>query len=239
VVHGWPMAHTPTEHSITVPRNRRLSGRMGLTVQRVDLPSDAYGEIQGVLVTAPLRTVLDCARRLPLAQAVAIADSALRSGLDIGELQSSARATTGNGAGKVRRVASLADPNAGSVLESVLRVLVSVAGIPPSHTQYAVWDSDGRLVAVADFAYKIQRLLLEADGFTFHRDRQDYRSDRRKANAFLTGGWMLLRFSWEDVMGSPDYVVDTVRAALRWHLTPPPERKNTQCPSRQALQRST
>ena len=75
-------------------------------------------------------------------------------------------------------------------------------------------------IAIADLAYVLARLLIEADGFEFHRERSDYRKDRRKANAFLVGGWMLLRFSWEDVMGSPDYVVATVRAALAWRLLP-------------------
>jgi Transcriptional regulator, AbiEi antitoxin/Protein of unknown function (DUF559) len=218
LIHGWAMAHTPVGHSITVPRNRRDRSGSAVRMYRCDLPPDACVEIQGVAVTSPLRTVLDCARTLPLAQAVAITDSALRSGLDLGELRSSAASTIGPGAVKVRRVAALADPRAGSVLESLLRVLLVLAGLPPSHTQFVVRDAEGRLVAVVDFGYELQRLLVEADGFAFHRERQDYRSDRRKANAFLIGGWMLLRFSWEDVMGSPDYVVETVRAALGLRL---------------------
>lgn len=218
LVHGWPMAHTPSRHSITVPRNRGLVPSSGVLVHRVDLPVSDLGEVEGLQGTSPLRTVLDCARRLPLARAVAIADSALRAGLDAAELRSSAVSASGTGAAKVRRVAALVDPEAGSVLESVLRVLLSLAGLPPSHTQFPVRDARGQLVALVDFAYELQRLLVEGDGFEFHRGRTDYRNDRRKANAFLIGGWMLLRFSWEDVMGSPDYVVETVRAALGWQL---------------------
>lgn len=220
LVHGWPISHTPTVHSITVPRNRGQVCAPGVRVSRRDLAASEFHEIDGVLVTSALRTVLDCARRLPLAQAVAIADSALRAGLDVAELRSGAASAGGKGAAKVRRVAALADPRAGSVLESVLRVLLTLGGLPPSHTQFAVRDAWGNLIALVDFGYRVQRLLVEADGFEFHRERQDYRSDRRKANALLVGGWMLLRFSWEDVMGSPDYVVETVRTALGWRLLP-------------------
>lgn len=220
LVHGWPMAHTPVGHSITVPRNRRQRSGAAVQLDRVDLPPDGFAEIQGVLVTSRLRTVLDCARTLPLAQAVAIADSAMRSGLDHAELQSGAASATGPGAARLRRVARMADPHAGSVLESVLRVLLVLAGLKPSHSQFEVRDAEGRPVAHADLAYCIERLLVEADGFEFHRERRDYRSDRRKANSFLVGGWMLLRFSWEDVMSAPDYVVETVRVALGWRLVP-------------------
>ncbi len=220
LVHGWPMAHTPSRHSISVPRTRRDRGAGAVQLHRIDVSPAECVEIQGVLVTSPQRTVMDCARKLPVASAVAIADSALRAGLDLAELRSSVATATGPGAGRVRRAAGLADRQAGSVLESVLRVLLVLAELPPSHSQFVVHDAEGRLVAVADFAYRLARLLIEADGFEFHRERQDYRQDRRKANAFLIGGWMLLRFSWEDVMGSPDYVVETVRAALGFRLLP-------------------
>lgn len=203
-----------------MPRNRKQRAPGSVHLHRSDLPSDACVEIKGVAVTTALRTVLDCARTLPLVQAVAVTDSALRCGLDLIELRAGVDSTIGRGAAKVRRVAAMVDPRAGSVLESVLRVLLVLAGLPPSHSQFVVRDPEARLVAVADFAYDLQRLLVEGDGFEFHRERQDYRRDRRKANAFLVSGWTLLRFSWEDVMGSPEYVVETVRAALGLRLLP-------------------
>jgi very-short-patch-repair endonuclease len=33
-------------------------------------------------------------------------------------------------------------------------------------------------------------------------------------NALVTAGWTVLRFTWEQVMFSPDVVVRTVRAAM-------------------------
>lgn len=219
-VHGWDLAHSPRGHSIVVPRNRRTVRRPGVRQHRMDLSPGDWVEIGGVRVTAPLRTVLDCGRRLPLVDAVAVADAALRAGLDLRGLVEAAALARGHGAGRVRRMAALCDPRAGSVLESVARVLMVSAGLPPSHTQYVLRDAAGALIAVADFAYEAARLLVETDGFDYHRERRDYRADRRKANAFLLGGWMLLRFSWEDVLLDPAYVVSTVRAALDLRLAP-------------------
>lgn len=151
-----------------------------------------------------------------------IADSALRKGLvTVEELASAAGRCRGPNAGRARRVIHLTDPKSASVLESLLRVLLTTNGLAPECTQFAVLDEDAQIVAWVDFAYVNARLLVEADGFEFHRDRADYRKDRRRANAYCRLGWRLLRFSWEDVRFDPDYVV----AAVAFELAKPTKRR--------------
>lgn len=58
----------------------------------------------------------------------------------------------------------------------------------------------------ADFAWPRIRLLLETDGYAWHRQRADYRADRERANAYAELGWTLLRVTWEDVVHRPDHV---------------------------------
>jgi very-short-patch-repair endonuclease len=66
-----PIAH------VTVRRHGRSHFIRGVKVHHSDVaPADDHGG-----VTSPLRTVLDCAAILPFADALAIADSALRNGL--------------------------------------------------------------------------------------------------------------------------------------------------------------
>lgn len=209
---GLDMAHQPGQH-VTVPRNRSRAAHPGIAVRRADV-----GEVEvrrGVRVTTVLRTVLDCAAELGLSDAVVIADSALRDGhLTLDELRTAAAAVRGRHRRRVRRVAALADDRSGSVLESLLRVLLAEAGLAPEECQWTILDQDGRFVARVDFAYPTARLLVEADGFEFHRGREDYRKDRRRANAYCRADWSLLRFSWEDVRHDPDYVMEAVRHEL-------------------------
>lgn len=75
---GWKLKHQPERPSIAVPRKRRVvpERRQGVRLVYVDLPAD---DIDGY-ATAPLRTVMDCAARLPFDEALTIADSALRAG---------------------------------------------------------------------------------------------------------------------------------------------------------------
>ena len=111
-------------------------------------------------------------------------------------------------------MAELVDPLSGSVLETLLRVLLHLAGLPAPETQHEVHEADGSFVARVDFAWPGARLVVEADGFAFHSDRAAYRSDRRRVNALERLGWRVLRPSWEDVRHHPEEVVRTVRACL-------------------------
>ncbi len=112
------------------------------------------------------------------------------------------------------RVLRLIDPESGSVLESMCRALLTLAGLAPEQTQLVVRDGADRWIGRVDFAWPEQRLVVETDGFAFHADRRSYRADRRRGNALVLAGWGVLRFSWEDVVEHPDEVVVAVRAAL-------------------------
>lgn len=207
---GMEMVHRPAAR-VTVGRDHSRRTYPGVEVHRSAVRATV---VRGVATTDPLRTVLDCARVLDLPDAVVVADSALRRGLvGIEELQAAARTTSGPGATRVRRAVRLADPASGSVLESLLRVLLTLNGLAPPRTQYELREG-GQVQARVDFAWPREKLIVEADGFAYHRDRSDYRRDRRRANLCCRLGWRLLRFSWEDVRHDPDYVLDAVRQEL-------------------------
>ena len=201
---------------VTVGRGRSRASWPGVTVHRRHLLDEEVRVVRGVSATSPLRTVVDLCRTLPLAEAVASADAAVRAGLV--RLPALRRACAGLAADqertRVARALRLVDPRSGSVLESVCRVLFAEAGLPAPRTQFEVRRQDGRLLGRVDFAWPERRLVVETDGFAFHADRADYRNDRRRTNAMVLEGWQVLRFSWEDVVHHSDAVVAAVRLAL-------------------------
>lgn len=102
--HGWKVKEVPEVAQVVVPRTRRLreGSGAGCRIRWRDL---AAGEVEDG-VTTPLRTVLDCARDLPFDEALAVADSALRSDLvGPGELVRAAAGLNGPGARSARLVA--------------------------------------------------------------------------------------------------------------------------------------
>lgn len=73
---GWEVKIPPELPDVTVRRNRAVPEErcVGVALHRADL---AWSEVEGV-VTSRERTLVDCMRSLPLDEALAIADSALR-----------------------------------------------------------------------------------------------------------------------------------------------------------------
>jgi very-short-patch-repair endonuclease len=213
---GLELASTPERPTVTVGRDRSRAAMGGVVVRRTDLADGDWLRRDGVRLTTVLRTVLDLCRTLPLAEAVACADSAVRQGLlRLSDLRRALCALpAGRGRSMVARVLALVDPRCGSVLESLLRVLLHVHGVRPPRTQVTIRARDGRLVGRVDFAWSDVGLVVEADGFAFHADRRAYRDDRRRSNVLVLDGWRVLRFSWEDVVQHPEDVVAAVRAAL-------------------------
>jgi very-short-patch-repair endonuclease len=65
-----------------------------------------------------------------------------------------------------------------------------------------------------DFAYPDASLLIELDGAAYHSDRETFQRDRLRQNRLVSLGYRVLRFTFWDVLATPDFVVDTVASFL-------------------------
>ena len=79
--------------------------------------------------------------------------------------------------------------------------------------QYEVRDR-GRLVARLDFAYPELRLGIETHGYRFHAGRERWQRDIRRENRLKQLGWVVLVYTWDDVVGDEARVVEEVSLAL-------------------------
>ena len=96
-------------------------------------------------------------------------------------------------------------------METRLRLLLVLAGLPRPEAQVPLHDDSGRFLGRPDLYYPAHRLGLEYDGST-HRD--SLIQDNRRQNRLLNAGIRLLRFTATDLHRTPDSVVEQVRAAL-------------------------
>lgn len=192
---GWKVKTPPDDAQVTVRDKRRLTPaqQVGLQVHYADLPRTdvEHG------VTTGIRTVLDCGRRLPFDEALAVADSALRSGVDHDELRDRARLLRGPGSAAARRVVAHADGRAANPFESVLRALCIEEGY--ELTPQLVVTEPG-MWACVDLGCERLRLAVEADGFEHHGTPRGLRKDCRRHTEFAVFGWSSMRFTHEDVM---------------------------------------
>ena len=203
VMWGLDMLVEPDLVEVQVPVTQSRVKRADIDARRTTEPIEV---LSGLRVTSLVGTLRGCAQDRPLNEAVTVIDSALRRRLVLPQ-----ELTYG---GMLGRAIALADPLAGSVLESALRVLLAEACLPSPRTQHVIREGR-RFIARVDFCWPEHRLIVETDGRRWH-DPQDARTfDRRRANACAQRGWRLLRFTWAEVLHDPAYVIATVTAALR------------------------
>lgn len=199
---------------ITVPRSSGVSVRTGLSVSRAGLDESEVVVRQGVLATSILRTLVDIGLQRDLVEAVVVTDMALHQGLTTcAEIQAAVEACPPRrNIRRLRRVVALAEAKAESPMETRLRLLLVLAGIPGPLLQVDLHDERGLFVGRADLYYPDRRLAIEYDG-GIHRT--SLVADNRRQNLMLQAGYQLLRFTAADVLGSPAAVVAQVRTALK------------------------
>lgn len=211
-LHGLDVAPcSPIE--VTVSENAGVSARRGMAVRRSALREGDVVVLRGMPATSMARTLAELCARLSLAEAVVIADAALHQGrLRLEHLQSWVKSNRKHhGIANLRRVITLAEPAAESPMESRLRMLLVLAGLPRPRAQVSIHDRWGRFAGRPDLFYEEHRLGIEYDGGVHRGALVD---DNRRQNRLLNAGVRLLRFTGADVLGNPDGVVTQVRAML-------------------------
>jgi very-short-patch-repair endonuclease len=65
-----------------------------------------------------------------------------------------------------------------------------------------------------DFVWPAERVVVELDGWRFHRSRHQFELDRRRDAKLARAGYRVVRFTYRQVTDAPHEVVATLRAAL-------------------------
>jgi very-short-patch-repair endonuclease len=115
------------------------------------------------------------------------------------------------------RVDELAEPATESPMETRLRLLLVLAGLPKPKVQVRLYDEHRMLIGRPDLYYPQQRLAIEYDGATH---RASLAADNRRQNRLLDAGYRILRFTAADVLSAPDSVVGLVRRGLGPAIAP-------------------
>ncbi|GAA2467870.1 DUF559 domain-containing protein [Terrabacter carboxydivorans] len=206
----WRVKTTPRLPDVTLARHRRLpqGARDVATLHWRNLPADHVWSH----VTSPARTVVDCCLDLPFDEALSVFDSALRSGLRRREVTALAVALGPRQRARVLRVARHADSRAANPFESVLRAIA--LGVPGLTVEAQVRLRYDDLYARVDLADELLQIVIEADSHEFHAERRAFDRDCRRYDELTVRDWIVLRFTWEQVMFEPGWVSDVLARAV-------------------------
>lgn len=214
--------HAPEQaeaHELLVNR-ARVPRIQGATVRRTrHLPQGDVEEIDGIPTLAIPRLLVELAPHVTEVALTAVVDDLLGAGLPGLREEVHARAAAlCNGRRRVRRLIELTGPDAAAAFRSWLERhtggLFSAANLPPADWNIELWDDADDLIGIGDAVWIERCVVVELDGLRFHSTADQRRRDNRKDRRLGTLGWLVLRYTWLDVMERPDEVVAEVRAAL-------------------------
>jgi very-short-patch-repair endonuclease len=155
---------------------------------------------------APVPDVLTRALRCqPAEQAIAMVDSALNKSLiTLVEVE---RALVGPGSPAALATLRRCNARSRSAIETLARLVLVDAGL------------DVRVGEVIEGVGEVDLLVedcvvVECDGYSYHSDQREFREDRRRDRELVARGYVVLRFTWADIMRDPGLVVTEVLRAL-------------------------
>ncbi|WP_406047549.1 DUF559 domain-containing protein [Kribbella sp. NBC_00889] len=171
----------------------------------------------GVPVTPPERTFLDLASYSDLTELVTAGDALVRrTNVDPARLIESATAAVGlRGIRLARRAATLVRPGVDSPMESRLRLLLVLDGLPEPEVGRVVLDSDGGWLAQPDLCYPELKIAIEYDGRHHAQDIGQWRRDIRRRENLEREGWLVRVITAHDLLHAPGTVVARITQDLR------------------------
>lgn len=207
----WPTSIHVTQEIATGGRSNATFSRHTVGVPKV------LERIDGLTVTMIERTVVDIARTSTFAQAVVVADAALRRTTHPSESVPRSAATREtlfsemetlpirHGTAKIRAVIDFADGKADRPGESLSRVNMRKAHLPAPQLQVKIRGASGR-EWIVDFYWPTCRLVGEFDGeakYTdpvFLRGRTPQRAlmeEKEREDDIRAAGYGLTRWGWD------------------------------------------
>jgi hypothetical protein len=187
----------------------------GLRVHEVqDLETEMRA---GLLLTPPARTFIDLAPSCELTELVTAGDSLVRrAGADPDDFVSRAAAAIGvRGVRLAREAAALVRRGVDSPMESRLRLLLVLAGLPEPAIGRIVYSSDGGWLAQPDLSYPNQKIAIEYDGRHHLEDIRQWQNDIRRRENLEREGWLVRVITANDLYRSPETVVARIFEDLR------------------------
>jgi Protein of unknown function (DUF559) len=202
---------------VTVPGGAQRT-HPGLLVHREALRPDEVVRRGGAWVTTPLRTAYDLARRLgPVdpVEAVVALDALGNTGRFSAKRvwEFAARYPRARGRRTLPAAVDLADVRSGSPMETRMRLVLVLRGLPRPQAQFPVVDERRRRVVWLDLAYPEHRIGIEYEGADHCRPERVLR-DVDRYTRLVDDGWRMYRFTKQQIYGEPDDVAETIRRAL-------------------------
>jgi very-short-patch-repair endonuclease len=214
--------------SSEVPLTTKLRAKAGLGISppgsfvtregvkaHATVDGTAVTRFRNLPITAPEQTFLDLAAGLNLVALVVLGDSLIKAGrTSAAALRHAATAWHGCGAKLARRAARHIREGVDSAMETRLRMLLVLAGLPAPEVNFILRHPDGSWWMRFDLCYPSLKLIIEYDGRQHAEDSDQWLHDLRRREALDRMGWRVIVITRQDYYQAPEEVLIRVRDAL-------------------------
>lgn len=207
---GAPVPGDHREHVTCAEAGDRRQ-RHGVRCHVAALAEHEVRVVEGLRITAPARLFADLAAVLPLVDAVVLGDWLLRRRLvSREELEAAA-----HGRRDAELAASYVRERVDSPMETRLRLLLVLAGIPEPQVNVDVHDARGTFVARVDLVWPGVRLAVEYDGQQHLTDTRQWERDVDRVGDLEDERWRVVRVTSRGIYRTPEETLTRVWKALR------------------------
>ena len=212
-VYDAPLPAGLAEEVVNVLEHRHRRRREGIR-HHVVPPTTPVATYRGLRVSAPEQAFVELADYLSLVDLVVVGDYFVRKGWVTPEdLVAHAEGPFGNRA--AARASAYVRRDVDSPMETRLRMLIVLAGLPEPKVNHKVYYEDGRLRYRFDLSYPDFKIVVEYDGRQHREDLAQWDHDVERGEWFDDDGWKHVPvFSW-GIYRRPDRTLERVAKALR------------------------
>jgi very-short-patch-repair endonuclease len=207
----WGLIRAQGERVDVTSRHGR-AGRPGILLHRALIHPEERAHRDRIPVTSVARTLLDLADTLDEQRWEGVAEEAERLGiLEMRALERvCARGQGRRGLAPIERLiaASLAPTFTRSRLEERFAALCREHRLPPPAHNVLIGGME------VDALWPRERLIVELDGFAFHRHRAAFERDRARDAALQAAGFRVIRLTWRRLEREPAAVAAEIGRLL-------------------------
>jgi very-short-patch-repair endonuclease len=213
-VYDVPVPSSPLEHvSVFTDKDRRR--RVGIRNHVAPATAEVV-TLRGVRVSSAVHMFLELAVLLALVEMVVVGDALVRMRLVTpDQLVSACAASTRPGARAALRAATYVRADVDSPMETRLRMLIVLAGLPEPKVNHTVRDAYGAVLYRFDLSYPDLRIVVEYDGRQHRADLSQWDHDTDRKDWFDAQGWLHVPVFSLGIFRDPEKTVHRVEAALR------------------------
>jgi very-short-patch-repair endonuclease len=170
----------------------------------------------GLRVSTPVQAFLDLASiGVNLVDLVIAGDSLVKANdLDPQQFVATAAEYQGRNARRARRAASLVRAGVDSPMETRVRLLIVLAGLPEPKVNMIVRIADGKWRWRFDLCYPECKLIIEYDGHQHAYDAEQWSNDLERREGLDQEGWRILIVISDGIYADPLRTLHRVRTAL-------------------------